>query len=556
MANNITSEAYADLMIENVGIDESINPENITFINERLSLLNIPINNINKCAIETYPYRYFPKCYTLQSITSLEKSGVTRIQNNPNLNLYGQGVLIGIIDTGIDYQHEAFLNPDRTTKIVSLWDQTIEGESLSENITYGSEYDQETINLALKSNDPTAIVPSKDDIGHGTMIAGIISGNESLANNFRGVVPRSELVVVKLKQAKKITRDIFSISHDVNCYQETDIMFAVNYVIEISRQLNRPLVICIALGTSQGGHDGRGALDNYLSYLNDIGRVAIVIAAGNEGNTRRHYLGVIDSLSAINDFELNVGDNEFGFSMELWQSTPHRLSIDIRSPAGEYINPIFPGQNECRRISFIFETTIVYVNNILSESETGDQLILIRFEYPTQGIWRFRITNLDSLTSFFNIWLPSGNLISENTYFLNANPNTTITGPGNSFAPITITAYDHINDSIWLGSSRGYTRTDMIKPDLAAPGVNLTCPLINNSYGTTTGTGAATAHATGIVAMIMEWGVVKGNYPNIYGPEIKQILIRGAKRESDINYPNRIWGYGIIDIFEGFNRLS
>lgn len=557
MVNKITSEEYADLIVDNNSTYALENPENLTLLNPRFSMLHVPIQEINKCSIGTFPYRLFPKCYTLESQISLEKSGITRIQNNPNIALYGQGVLIGIIDTGIDYQHEAFVNKDGTTKIISLWDQTINGDSsLSGNVKFGTEYNREMINLALTNNNPLEIVPSRDDIGHGTMLAGIIAGNESIENNFRGVVPASELIVVKLKQAKKIMREIFAISNDAICFQETDILIAANYVYAFARQLGRPIAICIGLGSSQGSHDGRGILDEYLWFIGANSGIGVVVSGGNEGNKRRHYIGIINNIINYNDFELNVGENEFGFAMEIWQSTPHRLSIEITSPTGERISPIFPSLNECRRLSFIFERTIVYVNNIISESLSGEQLILIRMEYPTSGIWKFRASNIDGLTSYFNVWLPSGDLISDNTFFLNADPNTTLTSPGNASSPITISAYNPNNDSIWLDSSRGYTRTEAIKPDMAAPGVNLVCTTINNRYGIISGTGAAAAHTTGIVAMLLEWGIVLGNYQNLSGVEIKKILIRGAKRDVGLIYPNKIWGYGSVDVFNAFDKLN
>lgn len=556
--NKIVDEAYADLIIESGSEYAAANPENITPFIANYSILHIPIEEVDKCSIgRDFAYYNFPTLYTLQSLTSLESSGITTIQNNPNLALRGQGVLIGIIDTGIDYMHEAFIRPDGSTKIASIWDQTLNDEEpASGDIPFGREFDKEAIDIALRSENPLELVPTTDENGHGTMIAGIAAGNESLNNDFRGVVPDSELVVVKLKQAKYILREVFSVSRNAICYQETDILFATNYILSVAGLLNRPVVICIALGSNQGGHDGRGILSTYLSQIMDIPGSAVVIAAGNEGNSRRHYFGTIGRDSNYNEIELRVGEDEPGFSMEIWQSPPHRLSVDILSPAGEYISPIFPQINECRRYSFIFETTNVYINNMISEAETGDQLILIRFEYPTEGIWRFRLYNLDDLASNFNIWLPTGALISEDTYFLNSDPNITLTSPGTSLYPITITAYNHVNNSIWIDSSRGYTRIGTIKPDLAAPGVDLACPLLNNSYGRVSGTGAAAAHAAGIVAMLYEWGIVNGNYPNIYGTEIRMILIRGAVRDRQLVYPNNIWGYGIIDAYGAFMSLS
>lgn len=555
MINKIISEEYADLIIDSNALDRELDPEDVTYINFRHSILHLPIIGINKCSIGVDTYKSFPSCFTLESLISLEESGVTAIQNNPVFALNGNGVLIGMIDTGIDYQHEAFINNGKT-KITSIWDQTIEDvESKSLNVKYGTVYNREDINEALSAQNPLEIVPTTDDIGHGTMISGIIAGNESIANGFRGVVTEAELVVVKLKQAKKITREIFAIPENAICYQETDILLGVNYVIDRARELGRPLAICIAVGSSQGAHDGRSALSGYLSYVTDSPGVVVVISGGNQGASRRHYFGEITSGQNFNEFELKVGANEEGFSLEIWQSSPHLLTIEATSPSGDTIESIFPERGVCRRISLIFERTIVYINNIITESETGDQLILVRFEYPTEGIWKFKMTNIDGLASSFNAWLPSGNLISNETYFLNSNPNITLTSPANSFYPITITAYNNLNDSIWLEASRGYTRLDIVKPDLAAPGVNLVCPMLNNQYGTATGTGAAAAHATGIAAMLLESNIVKGSNPFIRGTTIRQILIRGAQREKDLIYPNNIWGYGKINILGTFQVI-
>lgn len=556
MANKLVSEDYADLIVENDSEFARENPTELVYLSPNHSILHIPIEDIDKCSIMQYGYRSFPACYTLESISSLDKSGVTAIQNLPNLGLRGEGVLIGVIDTGIDYTHEAFINPDGTSKIVSIWDQTIQADSPGTgNIKYGTEYQREQINNALNTPNPLDIVPTRDEIGHGTALAGIIAGNESLSNDFRGVVPNAELVIVKMKQAKNIIRDFYAIPRDAICFQATDVIFGVNYVIEIANRLNRPMAICIALGSGLESHDSKGVISAYFSYIAELPGKAIIVSAGNEGNAKRHYMGTIDNRIGYDEFELRVGPDEYGFSMEIWQGIPHRLSVTVTSPSGEFINPILPSLGECRRNNFIFESTVMYINNIISEPATGDQLILFRFEYPAEGIWRFRITNIDELGSTYNAWLPSGDLISNETYFLRPDPDITITAPGNALVPITATAYNHNNDSIWNQASRGYTRNNDVKPDMAAPGVDIVCPAMNNRYTTITGTGAAAAHTCGIVAMLLEWGIVKKNYDTLNVNEIKDILISGARRQEGIIYPNNIWGYGMINILGAFQSL-
>lgn len=506
--------------------------------------------------IGTYPYFSFPSIYTLNSLISLERSRVTAIQNNPNFALYGQGVVVGFVDTGIDYTHPAFINADNTTRLISIWDQTIqEGGTPPAGFSHGAAYSKAQINSALRSRDPLAIVPSVDENGHGTMLAGIAAGNADPANDFSGVASESELIVVKLKQAKPYNRQIFGVPEDVTCYQESDLLMGVNYVVRLARELQKPLVLCIGIGTSQGGHDSQGVSSGYLDFLVQIPHLAIAVAGGNEGNKRRHFSGSVSSGSDGTGFELTIGQNENDFAMEVWQNSPQRLAIEAISPTGEIIPRIPPTLNECRSFQLVFENSTLWINNMVLEEVSGDQMILIRFRNPQPGLWRFRLINLDQMDADFNVWLPAGNLISEETFLLNSTPDVTLTSPGNTWFTCVASAYNPGNDSIVLESSRGYTRTGMIKPDIAAPGYEITCPDLNGGYTSATGTGAAAAHTAGIVAMILEWAVVRGNYTTITGRDIQRILLRGADRIPEITYPNPSWGYGAIDVMGIFQSL-
>ena len=556
--NKIISEDYADLIIDNEIIVQyqNINKDNITPINNKHSMLHVPIAEIEKCSIGQYNYNFFPSCFTLASFGSLDQSSVTEVQKNSNLALFGGGVLIGFVDTGIEYQHQAFVNEDKTSRIVSIWDQTINIEE--HNITempYGTIYDNKILNAALLLENPLSLVPTTDEIGHGTILAGIAAGNLNVSQSFSGVVPKADLVIVKLKEAKQITRDIFCIPSKAICYQDTDILMGIRYIVSVASRLQKPLVICIGLGTSQGGHNGLGAVSTQLDTLAQIPKICSVIAAGNEGISRRHYLGKIAKGEPTKEFELNVGISDTLFSMEIWQQAPYRIALDITSPTGEYTAPIYPEITECHKLSYVFESSVLWVNNEISEGDTGDQLILVRFQTALAGIWKFRVYNMDNATSEFNIWLPSAQLITDETYFLQSSPDKTITSPGNAVRSITITSYNPENGGIAINASRGYTRSNVIKPDLAAPGVNLTCPLIGNTYGTASGTGCATAHAAGIAAMLLEWGIVKGNYTSMNGQDVQKLLIRGATRSDELEYPNNVWGYGKINIYNVFQRL-
>ncbi len=554
----ITSEDFADLLITYSGdqnILKQFQNDTIHIINFFNAVVHVPASEITVNTIVQLGYSVMPSLLGLISEASLEASGILRLRNIPTLNLRGQGVLIGIIDSGIDYRNPIFRKEDGTTRIAAIWDQTIISDNYPEGTFYGTEYTREQINEALQSEDPLSIVPVTDEIGHGTMIAGIAAGNAVPESGFYGVAPDAELVVVKLKQAKRYLRQFFLVPEDVPCYQENDIIFAVDYVMRTAISLNRPMAVCIALGTSQGAHDGRGTLSSYLSLQAEVIGFSFLVAAGNEGNTRRHFLGTIDPNIGKDTIELFVGENEPGFSMEIWGNTPGVYSIDIQTPSGEYVPQIIPRLDENRDISFIFERTEISVDYQIIESQSGDQLILIRLKNPSTGIWRIGVYARGTLSTGFHAWLPMANFISDNTYFIRSNPYTTILSLGNSRVPITVTAYNIEDDSLYLNASRGYTRTGVIKPEIAAPGVNILAPTPEQGFAAVTGTSASAAHTAGVAAMLLEWAIVRGNQPNLNTVDMKIFMIRGARRELDIQYPNRDWGYGILDVYNIFDTL-
>lgn len=558
----ITSNDFFDLILRYNGDPASLEQYknySVQIMNEVFAVIYVPIAEITNKVVAQYGYSAIPKCYALNSTQSLEASGVIRLRRIPTVNLRGNGVVVGIIDTGIDYTNKVFQHEDGTTRIISLWDQSIDSENQYPKAInpafYGTEYSAEQINQALKSDNPTQIVPSVDENGHGTMLAGIAAGSENHEQDFSGVVPDAELIVVKLKQAKNNLKEFYSIPTNEPCYQGNDLIWAIQYIVDKARGLKLPIAICIGLGTSQGAHNSSGPLNTVVSIAADYPGVAISTSAGNEGNARRHFYSAIDTASSPVTVELNVGENETGFTMELWGDPPTIYTLDILSPSGEYIPKISERLEENRDIAFVFEQTVININYVMVESETGKQIIMLRFRNPTQGVWRFQVYGRGDLQGVFNIWLPPGNFISANTFFLNSNPYTTVTSPGNTSVAITATAYNSNLDTLYQNAGRGYSTSNIINPDLAAPGVNIQAPALGNKFTAYTGTGAAAAHCAGITAMILEWGIVEGNYPGLDTVGIKKFLIRGAKRSPNLQYPNRDWGYGIIDIYNSFNIL-
>lgn len=549
----ILDENYYDFIIDNSMIPRYSTGDNITLLNDAHSLLHISRSVMGVCDIGRTPYYAFPSVYTLASSASDENSPSKTVEYNTNYNLLGQCTLVGIVDTGIDYQHPAFRNADGSTRIVSLWDQTDQSGASPKDFTFGTEYSKQQINAALLSNNTLSLVPTVDTIGHGTAIASIISGSIDTKNSFSGIVPYSELVVVKLKEAKKNLRNVFLIPEDEVCFQESDVILGIRYLVEEAKKMERPLVICIALGTSQGIHDGQGIMSQYLANLLLLSGVNVSIAAGDEGNRGRHYFGSIDSAPYSTEFQLNIGNEDKKLSMEIWPNIPGRPAIQIISPDRMITYKIEPSFNEC--IKFAFGQGLVWVNNIVFEEETGLQLILIRFDQAEPGLWTFRLDSTENQPFYFNSWLPSGNLISDYTYFINASPDTTITNPGNSINTLTTSAYNQIDGTILDQSGRGYTSNGMVKPDIAAPGYQIPCALPQNRYGTMSGTGAAAAQAAGGIAMVMEWTLCKGNFTTLTGKQINRMIARGAKRSSSYLYPNNVWGYGQLDIDGLISRL-
>ncbi len=556
--NPIISENYADLMIEYNG-DESLleayRNSPITIINEEAAMVHVPTQQITSNSIMELGYAAIPSLLGLVSQRGLEDSGVLRLRSIPNFNFLGQGVLIGVIDTGVDYTNSIFQYADKTTRIAAIWDQTIESGDPPTSRGYGTDYSREQINQALQSEDPYQLVPSRDENGHGTMVAGIAGGSPVPESDFTGVAPGVEFIVVKLKQAKKVFRDFFYIPDQAVCFQETDMLFAIDYVLNTADSLNRPIALCVSINTSQSAHDGRGLTSNYLSASATRIGTGVVVAAGNEGNARRHYYGMVNPTIGFDTVELNVGENEKGFSMELWGQSPSIFTVDILSPSGEYIPRITAFRNESREITFIFEPTVIYIDYRIVESESGDQLILIRFANPSPGIWRFQVYERGNLNLGFHIWLPMNNFISNNTFFVKSNPYTTILAFGNAPVPITVTAYNDADDSLYINASRGYTRLGAVKPNVAAPGVNIPGPTLEKGFTNYTGTSVSAAHTSGIVAMILEWGITKGNLQGMSTIEINKLIMRGARRDAGLEYPNRDWGFGILDIYNVFDSL-
>ena len=555
----ILSEEYADVIVPYFPCFlNQYREQGAQVFNEYYGMIHYPLSERSFAAFfeEGFFYTTVPKLYTLLDTVNLDAAGITQVQNQPVLRLTGQDIILGFIDTGIDYTHPAFRRSDGSSRIYGLWDQTVQTGTPPYDLEYGSVYTRQEINQALALEDPYSLVPSQDEIGHGTALAGIAAGTALPENDFAGAAPQAMIAVVKLKPAKEYLKSFFYVTGDAPAYQMTDIMAGIRYLIRLSEELLKPLVICLGLGTSQGAHSGDSPLDSMLSVTNQFRGIIGVSAAGNEAGRAHHYYGTALNSTEYNAVEILVKEGTRGFCAELWGQPPEVYAVGFESPLGEVVQKIPPRLSYSENISFILENTKIFVSSEIIQTVSGSQLIFIRFTDPTPGSWKIRVYTENYNSGSYHIWLPITGFSNPDVTFLEPNPDTTITSPGTSLSVITTAAYNAYNNSLYLNSSRGYTRTGQIKPDIAAPGVNVFAPAPRQRYTTITGTSAAAAITAGASALVMEWGMNRTPSRIFNSEEMKSLFIRGTQRRGDNLYPNREWGYGLLDVYQVFVSLS
>ena len=570
--NSVASEDFADFIAPYFTTPEefirSQGTDCIDFVNSTLAVVYVPLSTVTPSTYTSYTYSAVPKLYSLLDVTSMDAAGITPAGELPVLNNQGAGVIVGFVDTGINYTDSLFRNVDGSTRIIGIWDQTNNSDNSNniENETakpfsafsalYGTQYTAEEINLALNSDNPASIVPTRDENGHGTFLASIAAGNRDERAGFSGAAPQASIAMVKLKPAKQYLRDFYLIRDGADAYQENDIMMGVSYLYFLARKYSMPLVVCIPLGTNMGSHMGMSRLGQYLNQVSLSNGSAVITAAGNETGARHHFRAVMDADTDEVTAELRVGEREAGFSMELWAENMGAYTVGFISPTGEVAREISVPLRGENTVSFLLEQTQITVYTQIADVSSGSQFIFMRFENPMSGIWRILIRNTLDIRETFHIWLPVRGFISDETYFLRPDPDTIITDPGNARYPITVTAYDHTKNSIYIHASRGYSLSGRIKPDLAAPGVNILGASVSGRRLTRmSGTSVSAAHLAGAAAILLNWGVLNANYPYLNTPVLKSIFVRGAQRNPALTYPNREFGYGTLNLYEAFLHL-
>lgn len=514
---------------------------------------------------------------------------VTR--RTPFLN--GRGVLLAVLDSGITWDLEVFRKEDGSTRIRYLWDQTIpwnqtvpwnqtipgkqavprEQETLRnptlpqnqiapgktddtgygntpDGFLIGTEYTEEEINRALNSSvlERYRLIPSRDLSGHGTAVAGIAAGR-SADGLYTGAAPEAELIIVKL-----------GFPREESFPRTTEIMRGVTYALRKARQLNMPLVINLSFGNSYGSHDGSSLLERFLDNASEIGKTVICVGSGNEGAARGHFAGNIARDSRV---ELAVGNYERNLNIQLWKNYSDVFRIRLQAPGGEEAELSTNIQGGKYTLELEQTRILVYLGEPLPYAVAQEiylDMIPLQGDYINEGIWILGLEEMETVTGQYYLYLPAGSGTGDTTGFYRSTPQVTLTIPSTASKVITVGAYDPVYDSYADFSGRGYTDVSrtigvapagLIKPDLVAPGVNIQAPDVYGSFTPVTGTSFATPIVSGAAALLMEWGIIRGNDSYLYGEKVKAYLRKGARPlRGEREYPNDRVGYGKLCVAE------
>ena len=575
-----SSPNYIHTMIEYSGtLDKNINSGNgvyITLVNKEYAIISIivdiimqnnevgneqDINYIRKIVeyyIGTNNFKVIyvipPQLYTLQEISAIDSSQVSLLQANIPLRLNGNGVIVGIVDTGIDYLHEEFRDKNGKSRIIAIWDQTIDGNNENISIPFGSLYTREEINKAIEvyeaGGNPYDIVPSKDINGHGTGMAGIV-GASGKNKDIKGIAPECEFVIVKLSEYE-YTKKLLNIKTPL--FSLYSIFPAIEYLKNILFAEKKPLVVLLPLGSNNGNHKGENIFDSFLESISRNVGIVIVTGAGNEGNNGGHVSGTVYNTD-IEVINLLVQENQKYMSLEIWVDLPSVVDINLVSPSGEETGFI-KGEITVNKVkTFIFEKTHTKINYYLPEEYAGEELISIYFGDIAPGLWRIKLRLRIGEIARYNAWLWQGGIALPGTRFLPSNQYGTVTIPGDSDFVVTVAAYNQNNNNLLIYSGAAFKEEYIDRIDFAAGGVNTLTVGLNNSTQVINGTSLSAAIGAGACVLLFEWGIVKSNYPYMYSQSIKTFLRRGViKRGGDI-YPNSEWGYGILNFYKIFENM-
>ncbi len=491
-------------------------------------IIVIPYGRLAELAFyEQVDYVELPRNLELMLVSASEGSCIPPVRGGAE-GLTGKGVLLGVIDSGIDFTHPDFIDDDGKSRILDIWDLSIDG-SAPDSLCSGRNFDNSAINTCIETGEGG--LSPYDELGHGTAIAGAMGGNgRASGGRFKGVAPEGDFLVVKLSPDRPILT--------------VDIMRGVKFLIDKSVELGRPIVINISYGTSNGSHGGSSLFEEYLDSMSDVGRTVITAAVGNEGDAGHHFRGRIAD-GETKDIEINIAA-ELGYVyLSLWKDFVDKMNFELILPGGistgiiEYNGSFY--RMEMDKISFGID--VGRPSPYSSDQEIFFYARSITGTLPA-GKWILRIYGEDIVDGRINIWLPVNELVSPSSYFPDSDREITVTLPSTAPNILSVGAYDPETNARADFSSIGYNSKGDIKPDLLAPGVNIISTRAGGGYDSYTGTSIAAPIASGVAALLMEWGIINKNEPFMYGQKLKAFLRIGAERDPDMSYPNRLYGYG------------
>ena len=529
---------------------------NFIILNERLAVLYTPLDFNSNILRSIYEVSWFSESDPMSSMIDITNyvevgygarsvSGVNYIYNNVYNDITGRGVLIAIIDSGVDYLHPDLIRDDGSSKILKLWDQEGTINPPPEGYLFGSEFTREELNAAIARNDGSL---SRDDVGTGTMAAGITVGSGRINSNYKGITEGSDLIVVKLKSYPG------RYYVEKRNYTTTDFLAAFSYAINIALREEKSLIINLTVG--QRSSLGFITLLNTFTELEYPG-IVVVSGAGNQRNTYIHYAGRFRNQMDVNDIIIEYGDGQ-NLDIYLEGGDLDRIIATIISPSGEvsYTAPYAPDYYEYIGV-FNLENTTYRIRYFYPWTPTGSQLLEINLRNMKPGAWTLRVRPDVFLNGEYHVYLPNSNLLGINDGFIDTSSFSTITSFGTGENIITVGAYDNRYDSIWIGSSKGPTKGVSTKPDFVAPGVNI-ISTYGDGYRSGTGTGISSSVTSGMLALLMEYLSRQSRYPKLllYSQVLKTYLMIGATRNELYQYPNDSLGYGVIDFRRTIQIIS
>ena len=494
-----------------------------------------------------------PKKLYFQTDVGRQVSCIDIVQDMP-LSLRGKGTLIGIVDSGIDYENAEFRNEDGTTRIVSLWDQSVNGRPPAGYLA-GTEYTREQIDAALATEDKEVrrqMVKTSDVSGHGTAVAGIAAGNGrgSEGRRFRGAAPEAELIIVKMGAPR-----------EGGFPRTTELMRGVDYIVRKAVELRRPVAINISFGNTYGSHDGTSLVERFLNDIADMWKNVICIGSGNEGASAGHVSGKVRR-QISETVELAVQQREPALSIQIWKSYVDEMGVSVISPSGRQAGPFYEFLGAQRYILGDTELLIYYGEpKPYSVKQEIYLSLLPGKQYIESGVWKIVLTPGRIVDGEYQMWLPTQTSLNMGTAFLQPNSMSTLTIPSTASLAVTVAAYDARTFSYADFSGRGpagmYEGENVLRPDIAAPGVRVTAPVPGGGYQSFSGTSFAAPFVTGSAALLMEWGIVRGNDPYLYGEKVKAYLRKGAKQLAGYErWPNALLGYGALCVRDSLPGLG